>query len=165
MQPKEIDMSLLAKRFEHDALCESVFVAPLENKKRLAQIRTNKVWVPEVGDKFSSRHGQKGVVGAIVPSCDMPFCERTGIRPALLINSHAFPSRMTLGHIEEVFMGKCAALKSSFADGTAHHPVDEAALGDILESYGFARSGKERMISGLTGEVIEADIFVGVQSY
>jgi hypothetical protein len=57
MQPKEIDMSLLAKRFEHDALCESVFVAPLENKKRLAQIRTNKVWIPEVGDKFSSRHG------------------------------------------------------------------------------------------------------------
>ena len=158
-------MSLLAKRFEHDALCESVFVAPLENKKRLAQVRTNKLWVPEVGDKFSSRHGQKGVVGAILPTCDMPFCARTGIRPTLLINSHAFPSRMTLGHIEEVFMGKCAALTSSFADGTAHHPVDEEALGAILESYGYARSGKERMISGITGEEIEADIFVGVQSY
>jgi DNA-directed RNA polymerase beta subunit len=156
---------LLARRFEHDTLCESVFVAPLENKKRLAQVRTNKIWIPEVGDKFSSRHGQKGVVGAIYPVQDMPFGETTGIRPTLLMNSHAFPSRMTIGHIEEIFMGKCGALTSKFADGTPHHPVDERMLGDILESYGFARSGKERMISGVTGEVIEADIFVGVQSY
>ncbi len=165
MQPKEVDASLLAKRFEHDALCESVFVTPLENKRRLAQIRTNKVWIPEVGDKFSSRHGQKGVVGAIYSIDSMPFCESTGMRPTLLMNSHAFPSRMTIGHIEEIFMGKCGALLSKFADGTPHHLVDEAALGDILESYGFARSGKERMVSGVTGEVIEADIFVGVQSY
>ena len=128
-------------------------------------MRTNKVWIPEVGDKFSSRHGQKGVVGAILPMAEMPFCESTGMRPTLLMNSHAFPSRMTIGHLEEVFMGKCAALSSSFADGTAHHPVDQGTLERTLESFGFAKSGKERMISGITGEVIDADIFVGVQSY
>lgn len=163
--PKEVDTSVLARRFEHEALCESVHVCALANKKVQALVRTNKLWTPQIGDKFSSRHGQKGVVGAIVPAADMPFCARTGMRPALLMNSLAFPSRMTIGHLEEVFMGKCAALTGRFGDGTPHHPIDEAGLREALEAYGFRASGKETMVSGVTGDVIEAEIFVGVQSY
>lgn len=131
-----------------------------------------------------SRHGQKGTLSKLWPDEDMPFSERTGMRPDLIINPHAFPSRMTIGMLIESVAGKAGALHGSYVDSTPflacdvadgvrqdddsealeyRDPADVAA--DKLASLGFSRGGKETFVSGHSGAVMEADIFVGIVYY
>lgn len=119
---------------------------------------------PEIGDKFASRHGQKGVVGLIVHEEDMPFSE-TGWRPDLIMNPHGFPSRMTVGKMLELISSKAAVMMGLFANGSAFDgtPVDE--IYSTLIRNGFAPSGKEYLTSGITGEPIESYIFCGPVYY
>ncbi|GAW82799.1 DNA-directed RNA polymerase III subunit [Plasmodium gonderi] len=116
--------------------------------------------LPELGDKFSSRHGQKGVVGLLVNQEDMPFTE-SGICPDLIMNPHGFPSRMTVGKLLELVASKSAVLDGEFKYGSIFSgtPFDEMA--SILFKYGFNCSSKELLYSGLTGEPLETYIFMG----
>ncbi|KAL7066634.1 DNA-directed RNA polymerase, beta subunit family protein [Cryptosporidium serpentis] len=124
------------------------------------KIITRQTRLPELGDKFSSRHGQKGVVGLIVSQEDFPFSE-SGWCPDLIMNPHGFPSRMTVGKLMELISSKASVLDGNYRYGTAFDgtPVEDAAK--CLMQNGFHYSGKEYLTSGITGEAIETYIFVG----
>eukprot|EP01071_Lankesteria_metandrocarpae_P009672 Lankesteria_metandrocarpae@DN5237_c0_g1_i3.p1 len=115
---------------------------------------------PEYGDKFSSRHGQKGVVGLIVPQQDLPFSD-TGWTPDLIMNPHGFPSRMTVGKMLELLGGKSAVLDGKFKYGTAFGGTKVEDIGEVLIEYGYHYSGKEYLTSGITGEALETYVFIG----
>ncbi|PHJ22325.1 dna-directed rna polymerase iii [Cystoisospora suis] len=116
--------------------------------------------LPELGDKFSSRHGQKGVVGLIVPPEDMPFAE-SGWCPDLIMNPHGFPSRMTVGKMIELIAGKSALQIGACQYGTAFGGVKVDTLAEILSAHGFHYSGKEFLTSGITGDALQTYVFAG----
>lgn len=126
---------------------------------------------PVIGDKFSSRHGQKGVLSQLWPDVDMPYCASTGMRPDLLINPHAFPSRMTIGMLVESLASKAGALSGNFVDATPFQRSDGKEgspvqfFGEQLEAAGYMFHGNETMISGITGEEFPVDIFIGPVYY
>lgn len=115
---------------------------------------------PELGDKFSSRHGQKGVVGLIVNQEDFPF-NLSGINPDLIMNPHGFPSRMTVGKMMELLSGKAGVLDGSFKDGTVFSGDRVVDMASILVKFGYNYTGKDVLMSGITGEPLGAYIFKG----
>ncbi|KAG9039317.1 DNA-directed RNA polymerase I subunit rpa2 [Serendipita sp. 407] len=123
---------------------------------------------PVIGDKFSSRHGQKGVCSQKWPSVDMPFSE-SGIQPDIIINPHAFPSRMTIGMFVESMAGKAGAMHGLAQDATPFQfSEDDTAIeyfGKQLTAAGYNYYGNEPMYSGITGEEFAADIYLGVVYY
>lgn len=125
---------------------------------------------PVIGDKFSSRHGQKGVLGIMFPTEDMPFSE-SGISPDIIINPHAFPSRMTIGMLVESMAGKSGALHGTFQDATPfsfHESGDKVSVdyfGEQLQAAGYNFYGSEALYSGVSGCVLQADLFIGVVYY
>ncbi|KAH8647566.1 hypothetical protein BGZ60DRAFT_464286 [Tricladium varicosporioides] len=123
---------------------------------------------PLIGDKFSSRHGQKGVLSQKWPAIDLPFSE-SGIQPDVIINPHAFPSRMTIGMFIESLAGKSGALHGLAQDSTPFKFDEENTAGDYfghqLMKAGYNYHGNEPMYSGITGEELHADIYIGVVYY
>lgn len=119
---------------------------------------------PEVGDKFSSRHGQKGVCGTIVEQADLPFSER-GICPDLIMNPHGFPSRMTVGKMIELLGGKAGLQDGEFKYGTAFGGDSVTSISEVLVDNGFSYNGKDLMQCGITGEPLVAYIFMGPVYY
>ena len=115
---------------------------------------------PELGDKYSSRHGQKGVIGLIVSQEDLPFNEQ-GVCPDMIMNPHGFPSRMTVGKMMELVDGKAGLLDGARRFGTAFSGDDVVECGKVLTKKGFSYSGKEMLYSGITGDVHRAYIFIG----
>lgn len=116
--------------------------------------------MPEIGDKFSSRHGQKGVVGLIIRQEDMPFSER-GWCPDFVMNPHGFPSRMTVGKMIELIAGKAGVLTGTQKYGTAFGGDRVDDVGKILVENGFSFDGKDLLMSGITGEMLPAYVFSG----
>jgi len=114
--------------------------------------------IPEIGDKFSSRHGQKGVVGLIVPQVDMPFSE-SGWCPDLIMNPHGFPSRMTVGKMIELISGKAGVLDGELKYGTAFGGDKVEEMGKILIKHGYSFDGKDLLMSGITGQMLECFVF------
>jgi DNA-directed RNA polymerase I subunit RPA2 len=123
---------------------------------------------PVIGDKFSSRHGQKGTLSVLWPQENMPFSE-SGMSPDVLINPHAFPSRMTIGMLIESMAGKAGAIHGKFQDSTPFrfHEQDRVIdyMGEQLKACGYHYYGSEPLYNGLTGRVMQADIFMGVVFY
>ncbi|MBI2575603.1 DNA-directed RNA polymerase subunit B [Candidatus Woesearchaeota archaeon] len=141
-----------------------VLITENEEGNKLVQVRVRDDRIPEIGDKFTSRHGQKGVVGLVVPEGDMPF-SATGIRPDLIFSPHGIPSRMTISHLIEMVAGKVGALSGRYVDGTAFDAEPEEKLRKELLNLGFRENGVETFYSGETGEEFQAKIFVGNMYY
>jgi DNA-directed RNA polymerase beta subunit len=123
-----------------------------------------KVRPVKIGDKFSSRSGQKGVVGVTLRDSDMPYT-KDGIKPSIIVNPHALPSRMTIGQLYEMQAGNWCAAKGTHTDGTIFKKTDIESIGDELEAMGMDRYGYHRLYSGITGEYIDALIFMGPTYY
>uniref|UniRef100_A0A7N8YA85 DNA-directed RNA polymerase subunit beta n=1 Tax=Mastacembelus armatus TaxID=205130 RepID=A0A7N8YA85_9TELE len=123
---------------------------------------------PTIGDKFASRHGQKGILSRLWPAEDMPFTE-SGMMPDILFNPHGFPSRMTIGMLIESMAGKSGALHGLSHDATPFSFSEESSaleyFGEMLRAGGYNYYGTERLYSGLSGQELEADIFIGVVYY
>lgn len=129
-----------------------------------AKVRMRTFRKPCIGDKFSSRHGQKGTVGLIIPECDMPYT-RNGLKPDIIINPHAIPSRMTIGQLKETLLGKVLVHLGMFGDGTSFSDLDVKTIAAELQKVGYESYGNEIMYDGLTGEQFDASIFIGPVFY
>ncbi|KAI9782210.1 MAG: DNA-directed RNA polymerase III core subunit ret1 [Geoglossum umbratile] len=139
---------------------DKVMISTTEAEQTLLKVQTRQTRRPELGDKFSSRHGQKGVTGIIAQQEDMPFNDQ-GICPDIIMNPHGFPSRMTVGKMLELVAGKAGVMTGQLQYGTAFGGSNVEDMGDILISKGFSYSGKDFVTSGITGESLPAYVFFG----
>ncbi len=137
-----------------------------EDSFRTVKVRTCQMRVPQIGDKVASRSAQKGIMGLIPPSDDLPFTE-DGINPTLIMNPNAFPSRMTIAQTLESHMGKCRALEGKFGDTTPFQNMEEARkeIYEQLEAYGMQKYGDDYLRNGQTGEVMPCEIYMGTVYY
>ena len=140
---------------------EQVVVTVNNMGHRTVKIRVSQDRKPELGDKFSNRHGQKGTIGMLVRGHDMPRTSE-GVVPDLLVNPHSIPSRMTMGQLMEQIMCKVGVKVGSHADGTTfmNEGTPAADAGDQLEELGFERYCNEILYNGMTGQQIHCDIFI-----
>ena len=149
---------------------------PREPELQKATVKLRYDRTPVIGDKFSSRHGQKGTLSVLWPDVDMPWCEYSGMRPDIIINPHAFPSRMTIGMLIESMAGKAGAMTGTYPDATPFQPRGGPEDGhggaaclpniaDQLAKHGYSKVGSEPMYSGVLGTHLQADIYIGLVYY
>ena len=134
------------------------------NNSSICKVRFLKVRKPEFGDKHASRHGQKGVIGMLIPEENMPYT-KDGIRPDIIINPHAIPSRMTIGHLVECVFSKLCCIQGGLGDGSVYIPFDKNKIYSSLEEKGFNSYGNEILYNGFTGKQISTEIFIGPTFY
>ena len=154
----------VAVRPSEAGVVDSIFMTENVEGGRMFKVRVRDMRVPEIGDKFASRHGQKGVIGLVVPQEDMPYTSE-GVVPDVIINPHAFPSRMTVGQFIESIAGKAGAFRGSPVDGSAFAGESIEEMEKVLRSRGFEATGREVMYDGKTGKRFAADVFIGVVYY
>ena len=155
------DQSLVLRCNEDDRpTCDVVLRSDNKEGQELIKVRTSSTRTLEVGDKLTSRHGQKGVVGGMFEARDHVFTS-AGLIPEIVVNPHAIPSRMTVGQLVEAVLSKLGCARGRRGDGTPfRHSGDVIGpIGDALEAAGFERHGNERCYNGLTGEPLEAMVF------
>ena len=160
-----VDMSKATKKGQIGYVDKS-FITNNIVGERLAKVRVREERIPEIGDKFCSRAGQKGTIGIVLDECDMPFTKE-GVRPDIIVNPHAMPSRMTIGHLVETLIGKACVIQGAYGDCTAFSskgPKDKI-FGEILTKEGFHSTGNEYLYNGMTGEQLETEIYFGPTYY
>jgi DNA-directed RNA polymerase II subunit RPB2 len=160
-----IDSSIYPKKGQL-GFVDKTFMTEDEEGFRLAKVRIREERIPAIGDKFCSRCGQKGTVGLVIPEEDMPFTD-DGIRPDIIINPHALPSRMTIGQLVETLMGKACVTTGGYGDCTAfvNKGSKHEMFGKILTQNGYNSSGNQLLYNGMTGEQLQANIFIGPTYY
>jgi DNA-directed RNA polymerase subunit B len=156
--------SSVTMRQEEKGIVDAVFITEDDEGNKVIQVKTRDLRIPEIGDKFATSHGQKGVIGKIAPEEDIPFTS-DGIRPDVLFDPHSLPSRMTVGYLLELLAGKVGSLKGEIIDGTPFSGVSKKELEEQLRELGFRYDGKEVMYSGITGKKMKAKIFIGSLYY
>ena len=152
--------SSVTMKQEEKGTVDSVFITKDSEGNKIVQIKTRDLRIPELGDKFATPHGQKGVIGAVVPEGDIPFTSN-GIRPDVIFNPHGLPSRMTVGYLIELLAGKVGCLNGEIIDGTPFSGESKNDLENKLQELGFRYDGKETMYHGITGKRMTAKIFIG----
>ena len=162
---KVLDSSVYPKKGQLGHV-DKTFITEDESGFRLAKVRIREDRVPAIGDKFCSRCGQKGTVGLIIPEDSMPFTE-DGVKPDIIINPHALPSRMTIGQLVESLMGKACVSVGGFGDCTAfvNKGSKHELFGKVLTQNGYHSSGNQILYNGQTGEQLDAQIFMGPTYY
>ena len=160
-----IDASVFPKKGQLGFVDKS-FITDGEEGFRLAKVRVRDERIPNIGDKFCSRCGQKGTIGLIIPEENMPFSDK-GIRPDIIINPHAIPSRMTIGQLVESLTGKATSIYGGFGDCTAfaNKGPKEKKFGEMLVEGGYHSSGCEYLYNGESGEQMFAEIYMGPTFY
>jgi len=163
--PKRMDDSVFPKKGQLGYVDKS-FITEGEEGQRIAKVRIREQRIPSLGDKLASRAGQKGTVGLVMPESDFPFT-KDGIRPDLIINPHAIPSRMTIGQLVETLIGKASVMYGSFADASAfqNRGSKVGIYGELLSKIGYHSSGNEILYNGMTGEQVDMEIFMGPTYY
>ena len=159
------DQSVKPKKGQLGVVDKS-FMTEGEEGFRIAKVRIREERVPAIGDKMASRAGQKGTIGLVIPEQDMPFTA-DGVRPDLIINPHAIPSRMTIGQLVESLFGKACAMYGAYGDCTAFSTkgANAETYGKMLTKIGYHSSGNQILYNGMTGEQIFSDIYIGPTYY
>ncbi|MFQ5977525.1 MAG: DNA-directed RNA polymerase subunit B, partial [Candidatus Heimdallarchaeota archaeon] len=160
-QRRETSVSM---RHGEEGVVDTVVVTETSEGNTLVKIKVRDQRIPEIGDKFASRHGQKGIIGYICPQEDMPFTEE-GIVPDILINPHAIPSRMTVGQIIESMTAIVGSMEGTTKDATLFEADSPEDISKALKEYGFQEYGEFVMCDGMTGEKLPARIFMGPTYY
>ena len=160
-----VDSSKMPKKGQL-GIVDKTYITEGEEGERIAKVRIREERIPNLGDKMASRSGQKGTIGMVIPECDMPFT-KDGIRPDLIINPHAIPTRMTIGQLVECIIGKAAVMYGGFSDCTAFNNKGSkiGIFGEQLSKVGYHSSGNELLYNGMTGEQLETEIFIGPTYY
>ncbi|MBT3398300.1 DNA-directed RNA polymerase subunit B'' [archaeon] len=162
IQTKKENSSAI-KQEEHGTI-DAVFVTQDKEGNKIIQVRTRELRIPELGDKFSCPHGQKGVVGLLANEEDIPFTAN-GVRPDMIFNPHGLPSRMTVAYLMDVLAGKVASLSGKVVDASPFSGETVDSLENQLKELGFRESGKEIMYHGVTGKKMPIKIFIGSMFY
>jgi DNA-directed RNA polymerase subunit B len=149
---------------EESGTVDGIFITQDEEGNKIVQARLRDLRRPEMGDKFATPHGQKGVVGMLAEEADIPFTVN-GIKPDLIFNPHGIPSRMTAGYLLEIMASKVAAISGHVSDASAFSGQELGTLEESLERLGFRYDGKEIMYHGVTGQRLAVKIFVGNMYY
>ncbi len=160
-----IDSSVMPKKGQLGYV-DKTFITEGEAGHRIAKVRIREERIPAIGDKFCSRCGQKGTIGLVIPEENMPFT-KDGLKPDIIINPHALPSRMTIGQLVESLMGKACVLYGGFGDCTAfnNNGTKNERFGKMLTDQGFHSSGDQILYNGESGEQIYSTIYIGPTYY
>ena len=160
---KYIDSSTSVRKNEH-GFVDNHYLNYNSEGYKICKVKIREHRYPNIGDKFSSRHGQKGTIGMIYDQENMPFT-KDGIVPDIIINPHAIPSRMTIAQLFENILGKVCCEKGNLGDGTAFNKLDFKSLEEALKYYNFDKHGNDVLYNGFTGEQLHTDIFMGTTYY
>ena len=159
------DDSLVPKKGQMGYV-DKVYISDNEEGFRIAKVRIRDERIPAIGDKMASRAGQKGTIGLVIPEEDMPYTAN-GVKPDLIINPHAIPSRMTIGQLTECILGKLCVEKGTFGDCTPFlkEGPKEEVIGNMLSDLGYHSTGDDILYNGMTGEQLSGSVFMGPTYY
>ena len=154
----------ISHRTHEESYVDKNYIETNGDGYNFCKVRIRNFRKPVIGDKFSSRHGQKGTIGNIIPEADMPFTAN-GLKPDIIINPHAIPSRMTIAQLKETLLGKVLLEMGLFGDGTSFGEFDISTIIGKLNELGYESKGNELMYNALTGEQLTMNIFIGPAFY